>query len=62
MTDDESPAKTRSASEARMRLVTVGAVEPPLDVPIRLASYDPQWPARYEILAGQIRMRSGQRR
>jgi GrpB-like predicted nucleotidyltransferase (UPF0157 family) len=30
-------------------------VEPPLDVPIRLASYDPQWPARYEILAGQIR-------
>jgi GrpB-like predicted nucleotidyltransferase (UPF0157 family) len=43
-----------SASEERLIAATVGKVEP-LNRPIVLAQYDPEWPSRYATLERQIR-------
>lgn len=47
-------ADPSGASEEYMKSVTLGELEP-LDGPIRLVPYDPEWPATYEKLESIVR-------
>lgn len=63
MTESErsrSPAKERPATAAGVPNATLGEPEP-LDGPVLLAPYDPDWPARFERLADRIRSALGGR-
>lgn len=50
----ESSVPTTPMNDDEIRAVTVGELEP-LNAPIRLAEYDPSWPALFEREAARIR-------
>lgn len=49
----KDPAGGAATDEDRLREVTIGERKP-LNGPIHLALYDPEWPAQYLMLANQI--------
>ena len=60
MSDETLPAQTHETTEEEMRAATIGPLQP-LNGPVLIVDYDPEWPHQFDAEAAKIRAALGER-
>ena len=60
MSDEALPAQTHETTEEEMRAATIGPLQP-LNGPVLIVDYNPEWPRQFDAEAAKIRAALGER-